>query len=355
VRRGARARPPAAPAPWPSVARNTDGGCWCRQCGAALLGWPPGRSAALLVQSCRREVTLWWFAAAGMGLTERAAAQAALSGEGCLAARCDARACTARPPPSPARSRCGRAGGRGCARCPCCAWRMARIAGRGVTRRPVRLRAPCQAPTPLTVVAHVRAALAGVRRARAAHQPVRHPARRCRPASRPRCWLPCLALAEPAAGGSCPAPQRVPAERAPAAGCARLCAGACGSGWAAHSLRAPYPCPYPDPDSRAAGARAEPTSGLDSTTAMNLVASLCQLAAGGRAVITTIHQARAWGRVVQPDPTLMCLPARARPHASPGPAASLAHPAQGASLLSAARPAAELCGMPASQRAASVM
>ncbi len=73
---------------------------------------------------------------------------------------------------------------------------------------------------------------------------------------------------------------------------------------------------------------------------MNLVASLCQLAAGGRAVITTIHQARAWGRVVQPDPTLMCLPARARPHASPGPAASLAHPAQGASLPSAAPPAA---------------
>ncbi len=35
---------------------------------------------------------------------------------------------------------------------------------------------------------------------------------------------------------------------------------------------------------------AEPTSGLDSTTAMNLVASLCQLAAGGRSVITTIHQ-----------------------------------------------------------------
>ena len=31
-------------------------------------------------------------------------------------------------------------------------------------------------------------------------------------------------------------------------------------------------------------------SGLDSTTAMNLVTSLCQLAAGGRAVITTIHQ-----------------------------------------------------------------
>ena len=30
--------------------------------------------------------------------------------------------------------------------------------------------------------------------------------------------------------------------------------------------------------------------GLDSTTAMNLVTSLCQLAAGGRAVITTIHQ-----------------------------------------------------------------
>lgn len=36
--------------------------------------------------------------------------------------------------------------------------------------------------------------------------------------------------------------------------------------------------------------RAEPTSGLDSTTAMNLVASLCQLAAGGRSIITTIHQ-----------------------------------------------------------------
>lgn len=34
----------------------------------------------------------------------------------------------------------------------------------------------------------------------------------------------------------------------------------------------------------------EPTSGLDSTTAMNLVTSLRQLAAGGRAVITTIHQ-----------------------------------------------------------------
>ena len=31
-------------------------------------------------------------------------------------------------------------------------------------------------------------------------------------------------------------------------------------------------------------------AGLDSTTAMNLVTSLCQLAAGGRAVITTIHQ-----------------------------------------------------------------
>ena len=31
-------------------------------------------------------------------------------------------------------------------------------------------------------------------------------------------------------------------------------------------------------------------AGLDSTTAMNLVTSLCQLAAGGRAVVTTIHQ-----------------------------------------------------------------
>ena len=30
--------------------------------------------------------------------------------------------------------------------------------------------------------------------------------------------------------------------------------------------------------------------GLDSTTAMNLVTSLCALAAGGRSVITTIHQ-----------------------------------------------------------------
>ena len=34
----------------------------------------------------------------------------------------------------------------------------------------------------------------------------------------------------------------------------------------------------------------EPTSGLDSTTAMHLVTTLRQLAAGGRAVVTTIHQ-----------------------------------------------------------------
>ena len=34
----------------------------------------------------------------------------------------------------------------------------------------------------------------------------------------------------------------------------------------------------------------EPTSGLDSTTAMHLVSTLCALAAGGRAVVTTIHQ-----------------------------------------------------------------
>lgn len=34
----------------------------------------------------------------------------------------------------------------------------------------------------------------------------------------------------------------------------------------------------------------EPTSGLDSTTAMHLVVTLRQLALGGRAVVTTIHQ-----------------------------------------------------------------
>jgi ABC-type multidrug transport system ATPase subunit len=34
----------------------------------------------------------------------------------------------------------------------------------------------------------------------------------------------------------------------------------------------------------------EPTSGLDSTTAMHLVVTLRQLAVGGRAVVTTIHQ-----------------------------------------------------------------
>ncbi|GLI64949.1 hypothetical protein VaNZ11_008354, partial [Volvox africanus] len=34
----------------------------------------------------------------------------------------------------------------------------------------------------------------------------------------------------------------------------------------------------------------EPTSGLDSTTALHLVQLLRQLAAGGRAIITTIHQ-----------------------------------------------------------------
>ena len=34
----------------------------------------------------------------------------------------------------------------------------------------------------------------------------------------------------------------------------------------------------------------EPTSGLDSTTAMHLLTTLRQLASGGRAVVTTIHQ-----------------------------------------------------------------
>jgi ABC-type multidrug transport system ATPase subunit len=34
----------------------------------------------------------------------------------------------------------------------------------------------------------------------------------------------------------------------------------------------------------------EPTSGLDSTTALHLLELLQQLAAGGRAVLTTIHQ-----------------------------------------------------------------
>ncbi len=34
----------------------------------------------------------------------------------------------------------------------------------------------------------------------------------------------------------------------------------------------------------------EPTSGLDATTAMHLLTCLRQLASGGRAVITTIHQ-----------------------------------------------------------------
>jgi ABC-type Mn2+/Zn2+ transport system ATPase subunit len=34
----------------------------------------------------------------------------------------------------------------------------------------------------------------------------------------------------------------------------------------------------------------EPTSGLDSTTAMHLLSTLRQLAAGGRTIVTTIHQ-----------------------------------------------------------------
>ena len=34
----------------------------------------------------------------------------------------------------------------------------------------------------------------------------------------------------------------------------------------------------------------EPTSGLDSTTAMHLLTTLRELASGGRAVVTTIHQ-----------------------------------------------------------------
>ena len=37
---------------------------------------------------------------------------------------------------------------------------------------------------------------------------------------------------------------------------------------------------------------AEPTSGLDSTTAMHVLEILRGLATGGRAVLTTIHQAR---------------------------------------------------------------
>jgi ABC-type multidrug transport system ATPase subunit len=36
--------------------------------------------------------------------------------------------------------------------------------------------------------------------------------------------------------------------------------------------------------------RVQPTSGLDSTTAMNLVNALRELARGGRTLITTIHQ-----------------------------------------------------------------
>ena len=48
--------------------------------------------------------------------------------------------------------------------------------------------------------------------------------------------------------------------------------------WVGHALK---PCSEP---------LHLPCSGLDSTTAMHLLTSLRQLATGGRAVITTIHQ-----------------------------------------------------------------